>query len=412
MSTSFRRFAVLSSIALIATACSAGGSSNPGGGAGGHAGVGGDSTGGAGGGAGAAGTAGGGGSGGLLVDASLDGTTDPDAGCLTTTSKSTALPANLMFQLDLSGSMNCLPTDNADTSSSCADSAKPGSRWSILRDALIQALGNIPPDNVVGLMHYPIYPPFPTCVSSTPDVPLAPLAQNQAQIVSKLNSLTPLGGTPTHDAAVQAYLNLMSSGAQGNKYIVLATDGQANFCINCNALCDMNADNQSFINEVADALAKDGVRTFVIGVPGSEGYRAVLSHLAEAGGTAQPGCQSGDIVTSPTVGNCHYDMSTNPANFGQAIATALAAISGQTLSCSYDIPPQDAGSFDPNKVNVQFTDGGSTTEILRDTAKQDGWDYSTDGKHIELYGAACDQVKASKGGQVDIVYGCPTHGVH
>lgn len=368
------------------------------------------------GGAGAGGSSGGGGiggsGGGIDFDAShpSDSGTGPD-GCLTTTSKSNRLPANLMFQLDVSGSMNCLPTEDPNVSSNCPTSDKPGSRWRLLRDALKTALGNIPTDNAAGLMHFPL--PAATlgiCVPATPDVALAPLSTNLAALRSTLDAMTPVGGTPTHDAAAAAYSALKASSAAGNKFIVLATDGQANYCQGCNPLCDLNADAAAFVQQIGDAARLEGIRTFVIGVPGSEGYRAVLSQLAEAGGTAQPGCHSGDIVQSPTVGDCHWDMTTQAADFGAAIATALAAISGQALSCSYDVPPADAGTFDKNLVNVQFTEGGGSTEIPFDPTGQNGWNYSADGSHVELFGAACDAVKASQDGQVDIVYGCPTRG--
>jgi hypothetical protein len=44
-----------------------------------------------------------------------------------------------------------------------------------------------------------------------------------------------------------------------------------------------------------------GIRTFVVGVPGSEPARTVLSSIAKQGGTAADGCD-------PQLGNCHFDM--------------------------------------------------------------------------------------------------------
>ena len=369
---------------------------------------------------GSGGSSGSGGSGGTLFDAGPvdDGSTvNPDGGCAATSAKSTPLEAHVMFQLDTSGSMNCLPTEDADTSTTCAQSAQPGSRWNILRDALKNSLASIPASNSVGLMHFPdpnFLPGFSSCVPLTPDVALAPLSLDLSALQSKLGQLSPGGGTPTHDAAVAAYNILHADTVPANRYIVLATDGEANFCQNCNDLCSVgsqiNADTQAFIQQMKDVVKNEGIRMFVIGVPGSENFRAALSQLAEAGGTAQPGCMSGDLTNSPSVGNCHYDMTTQAANFGQAIAAALSSISGQVLSCSYDIPQASAGSFDPNNVDVALTSNGVTTAIPKDATN--GWSYTPDGKHIQISGTACDQVKATTNGEVDIVYGCPTGTLH
>jgi hypothetical protein len=159
------------------------------------------------------------------------------------------------------------------------------------------------------------------------------------------------------------------------------------------------------IAEVAAANQR-GIRTFVIGVPGSENFRAALSKVAEAGGTARPNCTSGDHRTNAGVGDCHYDM-TVAQNFGDELNKALDAISGSVLSCNYPIPDSSDASFDPAKVNVTVTVSGTTTELARDTSKASGWDYSPDGKEIVLQGDACTRAKTA-GAQVDIVYGCPT----
>lgn len=326
------------------------------------------------------------------------GSFDPDAGCAKTTVESNALPTSVMFQLDTSGSMNCLPTESE---AQCDAKAKAGSRWEILKQALKDALPSIPSPTVVGLMHYPspafLPPPFP-CQPSDLLVPPAPLDSAQSsKFSSALDPIVPKQGTPTHDAMAAALAELNKLPA-GNKYIILATDGAANFGIGCNAIANMQADNDLMVKSIGDVLQKGNIRTFVIGVPGSEGFRSVLSRMAKAGGTAKPGCGTDD---------CHYDMTTSPANFGEEIAKALGEISEQLLGCSYSIPSQD-GSFDPDKVNVQLTEGSDVTDIPRDPKKGDGWDYSADKKSIELHGPACEKAKATKQGRIDIIFGCPT----
>lgn len=154
------------------------------------------------------------------------------------------------------------------------------------------------------------------------------------------------------------------------------------------------------IGEV-EAAAKAGVRTFVIGVPGSQGFRAVLSRMAEAGGTkAKPGCSS----AGPDY--CHWDMTT-ATDFGAALKDVLAKIGGAALSCEYPLPPKD-GTFDPTKVNVELSAGGTSADLPRDASHTDGWDYSADGDTIILYGPACDKAKSASDGSVTLLFGCPT----
>lgn len=327
-----------------------------------------------------------------------DSGTDPDAGCAKTSVESNALPTSVVFQLDTSGSMNCLPTE---TEAQCDAKAKPGSRWEILKGALKDAFPSIPSQTVMGLMRYPgsTFLPAPIC-QGVSDLLVSPAALDSTQtskLGTALDKITPKDGTPTHDAMAAALGELQKLPA-GNKYIVLATDGAATYCLGCNPICNKEADNDLMIKSVGDVAQQHNIRTFVIGVPGSEPFRSVLSRMAKAGGTAKAGCGNDD---------CHYDMTTSAANFGEAIAKVLGEISQQLLGCTYSIPSQD-GSFDPGKVNVQLTDNGATTDIYRDKSHQDGWDYSQDGKSIELYGAACEKTKATKQGRIDIIFGCPT----
>ncbi len=324
--------------------------------------------------------------------------------CLSSTFGASAEPANLMFQLDVSGSMNCQPTDTV-----CATgNPNPTSRWEVFKKELLVALSTLPDTTGAGLFHYPTgkgsFSGNPTgCIPQTPDVALAPLATSQPAMITKLNAIIPEGGTPTHDAVNVALAALAQANVQGNKFLVLATDGQATFCAGCNLFCssaEQVADNDKLIQDVA-AAASQGVRTFVLGAPGSENYRAILSKMATAGGTdSAAGCSD----VGPTY--CHYDMTSSP-DFGAALAAALQAIGGKALSCTYDIPPQD-GTFDPLLVNVELTSNGAKSTVLQDPTHQNGWDYSGDKKKILLYGPACDSAKAALGGTMTILYGCPT----
>ncbi len=162
-----------------------------------------------------------------------------DAACLTTKTAARATPARLLFQLDVSGSMNCPPTDGV--SASCA--ASSSSRWSIFRAELKKALAALPEHNSAGLMHYPtgtgLFSGDPTgCIPATPDVALGLLSTTRATIGSALDARTPAGGTPTHDAVKVALSALEAAKVDGNRFLVLATDGNATFCAGCDISCN------------------------------------------------------------------------------------------------------------------------------------------------------------------------------
>lgn len=327
-----------------------------------------------------------------------------DSACLTATTAAKALPARLLFQVDASGSMNCPARDV--TSVTCSPSAS--SRWNIFHDAIGKALSGLPTTNAASLRHYPtgkgLFTGDPTgCVPAAADVAMASLATTASSIPAALAGRTPAGGTPTHDAVTVALSELSSMSGGDSRFLVLVTDGDANFCTGCDISCDSAAqatDNDAMVSAIA-AAASSGVRTFVIGVPGSENFRTVLSRMAQAGGTrASASCSDSGPVY------CHYDMTT-AADLGAALKTALSTIGTAALSCSYPLPPAD-GSFDPKKVNVELTSGGGTKELARDTSHADGWDYSADGKSIVLYGGACDAAKSTTDGSISLLFGCPT----
>ena len=150
-----------------------------------------------------------------------------------------------------------------------------------------------------------------------------------------------------------------------------------------------------------------GIRTFVIGVPGSEPARKVLSQIAKLGGTAPEVCD-------PDQGNCHFDM-TSAADLSMALNGALAKIAGQAVSCELNVPRPDNGQFDPNLVNVVYTPGaGKAPAVLRQDAHApcdagaNGWQYADMNQKISLCGEACTTVQADPVARVDVVLGCPS----
>lgn len=327
----------------------------------------------------------------------------PAPTCETVSAVAEPLPATLLFQVDTSRSMNCRADDRSCVTGDPTP-APDDSRWDVFEATLSAALPSLPDSASAGLMRFP--GPGRACAEDVALVEISELATTRAAITSILAGVTPDGlSTPTHDA-VRFGIGRLSTLSADSRFLVLATDGDARVCQGCDAGCSFDAldrDTLAMI-ELARAAASDGVGTFVIGVPGSQGFREELSRLATEAGTARSATCSD---TGPEF--CHYDLTDPTLDFAEALRAALAAIGDAVLSCTYDIPPNPDGAFDPGQVNVRLTDdAGAERPVLRDATRADGWDYTDDGSQVVLHGPACDAAKAATGGRVDILFGCPT----
>jgi len=340
--------------------------------------------------------------------------------CAASTQEAKLTPANLLFLIDKSGSMNCNPPEgDAALNERCADRpvqedmSKP-SKWQVASDALATALDTLAEQSNIraGLTLFPV---ADQCdVSADPAVEIAKLNTKQrSSIADALEGVQPSGETPIAGATILSYQHLSevirAHDLVGNTFVVLLTDG-AETC------------KQS---ELAKLVATDvpnarlfNIRTFVIGAPGSEAARGLLSQIAWEGGTAASSdCDhSGDEADE---GDCHFDM-TKSKNFAADLNAALQAISRtKVLACEFDVPQQnpDGGAVDLRKVNVTFKPGSGKAETIGfdDQAascdEANGWQYSTDRTKILLCGEVCDRVQADPQGQVSIAIGCRTERV-
>ena len=338
-----------------------------------------------------------------------------DADCASTTVSATLKPANMLFAIDRSGSMNC-NTPPTTTTADCEASPKQvdlslPTKWEITRDAFkgaIDNLGAMTPIPWIGMSYFNV--DNWCAASTTPDVDVMELNVAQAnQLKISLDAVKPGGGTPIIAAMMYGfyYLDYNASTFTGNRFVVLLTDG--------GETCDP-ANTDFLLAKTAEA-AGIGIRTFVLGAPGSETARAFLSRLAWEGGTASlPSCTHD---SSPQdVGDCHMDMTQAGTDFSTALTDNLKKISGEALSCVIDVPkPEDGGpAVDPTKVNVTYTHGDHTVEALLQDNTVDcgstankGWQYTdTTNTKIVLCGAACNAVKADPQASVSIQLGCET----
>jgi hypothetical protein len=221
-----------------------------------------------------------------------------------------------------------------------------------------------------------------TCAASaTVDVPLA--TGSAAAIAGAVDASGPpmgtLGdGTPTASTMAAATAHLQSLPLKGPKHIVLVTDG-APTCRNGNP----NSRDEAAAIAAIESAASAGFQTLVVGIATAPADVDTLDKMAVAGGAPRPGATR------------YY-----PASSGAELKSVLEEIVGSLTPCVFPLanPP-----LDPNFVTV--TVGASP--ILRDLSHLQGWDYAGKGAAIQIYGAACDDLKKGVAQGAGIFYGCP-----
>jgi hypothetical protein len=321
-----------------------------------------------------------------------------------------------------------------DTSGSMDQQAPGGgSKWAGTRDALKAAMDSLPGSTGVGVLYFPSMNttasqpnanetdparPATACVNTKTEIAIDLLGQagsaHRAAISSSLDAAQPAGGTPTDDAYGIGFTAIQATTLPGKRFIVLITDGQPTFLKGCRGTGNIvdAVDPNPIITSVTNAMS-NGIETFLIGSPGSEGAgrvpyfadaRTWLSMAATAGGTATPGCTD----TGPNF--CHFDMTQQP-NFSDALKGALQQIVGTVLSCEYSLPPPSSGkTLDLGNVNVIFTPGGGKPSLVSKAADgspcTDGWQYSPAQTSVVLCSNTCKQVQGASDPQVDVLYGC------
>jgi hypothetical protein len=337
------------------------------------------------------------------------------AACTGWSTEGEQLPAILELVVDVSGSM---------------DDPAPGSRsskWQVTHDALGTAINGLAPSTGIGVLYYPNGPTpasntprgVDTCINIAALVPTSLLGttgspQRQA-IQASLDRAQPANFTPTHDAfhfALEYGLKPFQSGAP--KFMLLITDGAPTMSFGCvrpnQGVVDMPTD--PIVAEIAGAMTS-GIKTFVIGSPGSQmssesstDMRPWLSRAATAGGTATPGCNN----AGPNF--CHMDMTQAP-DFAAALSAGLKSVASQIASCVYTVPPPPAGqTINPAAINLIVHSQGGDTLVLPDGqgACSEGWSFDASG-NIVLCPATCDAVKADTTARVELLFGCAAGGV-
>ena len=335
---------------------------------------------------------------------------------------------NMLIVLDESGSMNqTLASANA-------------SKWVVMKQALNSALPNVENDINFGLELFPYLAggipagsinPTETCavpdvVGDAVNVPITAGATGLTDVLSFIDGQTPAGGTPTARALKQAYTYFNQGDGKnltGSKWVLLATDGgpNCNLGLICDAQhCTQNLDGtcsgnlnccqdsqgQSIgylcLDDIAAtnqivSLAGIGVKTFVIGVPGTEAYATTLNAFANAGKMPNQNGANGEL---------YYAISATSAR--QDLIDAFSTITTQLIhGCDFELkssPP------DKNKVNVAI-DCATVPRVPDGTAADagvDGYyiDYTPNPAHLKLVGSFCNTLQTQGAHNVDVIVGC------
>jgi Mg-chelatase subunit ChlD len=294
--------------------------------------------------------------------------------CAASTATAEAVPVNLVFMFDQSGSMG---------------GGDRGVKWDPVTSATTSFFGDAASKGIrASLQYFPQGGSCSTSVYENPEVALTDLP-NTTTLASSFAAHDPGGSTPTLPAltGALAHAATVATAHPGEATaVVLVTDGDPDGC-------------GSEVQNTADAAlaAAATTKTYVIGVGAS---LTALDQIAASGGT-----QKAILVNA-----------TNAAQANTELQAALAKIRGATLSCSYQMPAAPAGqTLDIATVNVNFTPTGGAPQTLaynKDCTGGTGWHYDNANAptKVEICKTTCDSAQADKSGKIDISVGCATKG--
>lgn len=350
--------------------------------------------------------------------------------CGNSTLQATTKPVNILLVVDRSGSM---------TQSFTGSDAGGQDKWTAMTAAVTSAVTATAASINYGLELFP-YGNVAGDGGEADDcaMPAVPGIQVPIQAgttaLPKINTelaLAPDGNTPTEialDRALTYYTTGAGASLTGDKFVLLATDGGPNCgpgVTSCTATtCTTNLDGQckltpsQFGGNCCDptfgttlnpavarclddagtiakitALATAGIKTIVVGIPGSDVYSTTLDAMATAGGAAAS-------TTSPM----YYKVDATGG--AGALTTTLTNITKNLVTtCTLNIQNL---SPDVNRddVHVVVNFGGDDIVVPQVTDGGSGFVLDLAAKTVTLTGTYCDQVTTAGAQSVRVVLGC------
>lgn len=369
---------------------------------------------------------------------SADGGGGIGGGCAVRGVEAGSQPVNILLVVDRSGSMTATPTGFTT------------SKWDAMKTALHDAVAATQASINYGLELFPNTIANPTTEQELCDMGTAPGIAVPIQQVTDGGSNTlaaidaallggPSGNTPTAAALARALTYFTTGGGaslMGEKYILLATDGGPNCnssIASCTAgTCTLNMDgvscgsdagapvdccsvstNLRCLDDQATTtaitnLANAGIRTIVVGIPGTEQYSTYLDAFALAGGAPAS-------LVSPN----YYAVSASGGT--QGLTDVLTNVTKQLVtSCTQELRnlPVDA---DLSKIDVHVDFGSGPVQIPR-RLPDAGLDGGTEGwsliqqqvfadgavipDTVVLLGATCAKVQTLGAESVSVTLAC------
>lgn len=254
-----------------------------------------------------------------------------------------------------------------DQSGSMETEFGSGTRWTTVYDVLVGQGGVVPQYEAgirFGISLYTSIDGNTTGMECPILTEVGPALDNLAPIQTLLDANGPSGETPTGESLDVVAADLAAADLTGQKFIVLATDGEPDTCAVPNP-----QEGQPEAVAAAENAFDLGIQTFIISV-GDEVSEGHLQDMANAG----RGVQAGDP-------DAPFYLALDPAALQAAFEDILAGV--RSCKLTLDTPLSDAEAMGCTvRVNGSAIGYGDA----------DGW--VLDNGDVELQGAACDALQA------------------
>jgi hypothetical protein len=309
-----------------------------------------------------------------------------------------------------------------DQSQSMNDMEGGQTRWQAVTQATIGFVQS--PDSAglsVGIQYFGRSAGIEECntaVYAQPEVPIAALPGNAGALVNSINAHRPVSETPTTSAltgAIQHARQFKTQNPTFPVFVLLVTDGLPGTVGSFwNPISNCVGTAQDVPTTVAAAQAgatgSPPIQTFVLGVGSA---LANLDQIAVAGGTTKAHLISGGNVSQQVV----TALNTIRGTVSKTITKTVTKTVPVPLDCEWVMPaPMGSQEQDPNKVNVNFLNGGALTKLGKVGSQADcanfenGWYYDDPAAPTKIIACptTCDSIKAATEGKIDILVGCDT----